>query len=207
MPRTDDGEFELVLYNRQLLSVFFVVVVLLGIFFAIGYIVGRNSATPKQVATAGQPLIVESGRPQSTPLAASPKPQPATDIEEIAPSAPEPQRKVAETKPVAQAAAPPKPASAKEAAVKPSPKPVEAQPSTAAPQAGHVYLQVAATTRVEAEALRDQLARKGFAAVIGPVPGQELYRVLVGPLADPAALAKTRSALQELGLKPFTRRY
>lgn len=206
MPKTDDGEFELVLYNRQLLSVFFVVVVLLGIFFAIGYIVGRNSATPKQVATAGQPLIVESGRPQSTPPAASPKPQPATDIEEIAPPAPEPQRKVAETKPV-PAAAPPKLASAKEAPVKPSPKPAEAQPATSAPQAGHLYLQVAATTRAEAEALRDQLARKGFAAVIGPVPGQELYRVLVGPLADPAALAKTRSALQELGLKPFTRRY
>ena len=45
MPRNDDGEFELILGNRQLMSVFFIVVILLGVFFAMGYIVGRNSNT------------------------------------------------------------------------------------------------------------------------------------------------------------------
>ena len=44
MPKNEDGEFELVLGNKQLLSMFFVVVVLLGVFFVMGYIVGRNSA-------------------------------------------------------------------------------------------------------------------------------------------------------------------
>ena len=44
MPRNDDGEFELILGNRQLMSVFFIVVILLGVFFAMGYIVGRNSS-------------------------------------------------------------------------------------------------------------------------------------------------------------------
>jgi hypothetical protein len=33
MPRNDDGEFELIMGNRQLLSVFFIVVILLGVFF------------------------------------------------------------------------------------------------------------------------------------------------------------------------------
>jgi len=44
VPRNDDGEFELILGNRQLMSVFFIVVILLGVFFAMGYIVGRNSS-------------------------------------------------------------------------------------------------------------------------------------------------------------------
>jgi cell division protein FtsN len=204
MPKTDDGEFELVLYNRQLLSVFFVVVVLLGIFFAMGYIVGRNAATPERAATAGPPLIVEPARPGGSPLAAAPKPLPAQDLEEIVPPAPATPQKAAEAKPQQPA---PAPAAPKAESAKPASAPAQAQPASSGPQPGQTYLQVAATTRAEAEALRDQLSRKGFAAVIGPVPGQEMYRVLVGPLSDSAALAKTRSALQELGLKPFTRRY
>src|SRR5579871_5350415 len=44
MTRTD-GEHELVLGNKQLLSAFFVVVVLLGVFFTMGYFVGKNTAT------------------------------------------------------------------------------------------------------------------------------------------------------------------
>ncbi len=43
MPRNEDGEFELVLGNKQLLTVFFIVVVLLGIFATMGYIVGRST--------------------------------------------------------------------------------------------------------------------------------------------------------------------
>ena len=61
MPKNDEGEFELVLGNKQLLSVFFIVVVLLGVFFAMGYIAGRNTVPgTKEVATS-QPIIVEAG--------------------------------------------------------------------------------------------------------------------------------------------------
>ena len=44
MTRTE-GEHELVLGNKQLLSAFFVVVILLGVFFTMGYFVGKNTAT------------------------------------------------------------------------------------------------------------------------------------------------------------------
>ena len=60
MPKNDEGEFELVLGNRQLISVFLIVVVLLGVFFSMGYIVGRNLAdgrVRKQPATTNQPAI------------------------------------------------------------------------------------------------------------------------------------------------------
>jgi cell division protein FtsN len=201
MARTNDGELELVLGNRQLLSVFFVVVVLLGIFFAMGYIVGRNSsAGPTREVAVSEPLIVEPGRPSEPPVA-TPKPQLETELKELPPA--EPPRQAPETKP-APTAQPPalaKPAPAKPAPAKPAPA------AASEPQPGQTFLQVAATTRAEAEALKDQLGRKGFTVVLGPVPGQDLLRVLVGPLQDPATLAKTRTALQEMGLKPFTRRY
>ena len=44
MPKNEEGEFELILGNRQLISVFLIVVVMLGVFFSMGYVVGRNSS-------------------------------------------------------------------------------------------------------------------------------------------------------------------
>ena len=77
MARTDDGEVEWILGNRQLLSVFFVVVILLGVFFTLGYVVGRSSgsgtettlASAKQGAPSSGPLIVEPAlrEPETTP--------------------------------------------------------------------------------------------------------------------------------------------
>ncbi len=75
MTRTD-GERELVLGNKQLLSAFFVVVILMCVFFTMGYFVGKNTATggfnagtsagsggPRPDA-AGRPL--DSGSPSAT---------------------------------------------------------------------------------------------------------------------------------------------
>ena len=47
-----DGEKELVLGNKQLIGLFFVVVALCGVFFAMGYLIGRNS-TRTSLATGG----------------------------------------------------------------------------------------------------------------------------------------------------------
>ena len=52
MKNQETGEFELVLGNKQLLSGFFIVVVLFGVFFVMGYIVGRNSSPASRVAAA-----------------------------------------------------------------------------------------------------------------------------------------------------------
>ena len=74
MPKNEEGEFELVLGNKQLLSVFFIVVVLLGVFFTMGYVVGRNTgaeAATQMAAAPGQPLVVESETP---PTASRPLP-------------------------------------------------------------------------------------------------------------------------------------
>jgi type IV secretory pathway VirB10-like protein len=83
VPRNEDGEFELILGNRQLLSVFFIIVILLGVFFTMGYIVGRNSAplteltsTTKQEA---KPIVVEPAPRQ--PEAPKPEAPPPAAVE------------------------------------------------------------------------------------------------------------------------------
>src|SRR6185437_5685962 len=83
MPKNEDGEFELILGNRQLLSVFFIVVILLGVFFTMGYIVGRNSSPLAAAETAPprkaeqKPLIVDSPAPaEAEEKAEAPKPEP-----------------------------------------------------------------------------------------------------------------------------------
>src|SRR5215471_12336499 len=87
MPRNDEGEFELVLGNRQLLSGFFIVVILFGVFFTMGYIVGRHSsplAGPAPLASAGtstsrpsrdaspSPATEEVSTPAETPITTKP---------------------------------------------------------------------------------------------------------------------------------------
>jgi hypothetical protein len=49
MPSRQDEEFELVLGNKQLLSLFFVVVVLFAIFFSFGYTVGFSRGQQDRV--------------------------------------------------------------------------------------------------------------------------------------------------------------
>src|SRR5258708_7691280 len=76
LPKNDDGEFELILGNRQLLSVFFVIVILLGVFFTMGYIVGRNSAPAGAEIIAQKPgsapPVETPARPTEAPSAETP---------------------------------------------------------------------------------------------------------------------------------------
>jgi cell division septation protein DedD len=186
LPKNEDGEFELILGNRQLLSVFFIVVILLGVFFTMGYIVGRNS-TPlgsTEVATAhkpeGKPIVVDSAATHDTPAAQASTP---TETAAQLPPAEVPKQETkSERRKETAKAEPPKQAS------------VESQPAT-----GQSYLQLAATSEREADILVDVLRKKGFKAMAAEVPEKKgMFRVLVGPLAD-GNLNKTKSDLQAAG--------
>jgi cell division septation protein DedD len=190
MPREEAAgleghEFELVLGNKQLLSVFFIVVILLGIFFTMGYVVGRNSS-PVDAAASRQ---TESYERQNAPSA-----MPAA------------------TKPVAVSAPETYPSAATPAATKVEPvaaqKPIELPPVTVTqPQIGQTYLQVLAVAKSEAEVLAEVLAKKGFRALVAPGPNDRVFRVLVGPARDTNDAAKLRADLEAAGFKPFVKKY
>lgn len=175
---TNDGEFELVLGNRQLISVFLIMVILLGVFFSMGYIVGRNSAPAAVTAETrnapAKPIVVEPQRNTET----APVQTPAAEAEKPAPAPP----------PAAQ---------------KSEPEPAQETPvvrGSEKPSPG-TYWQVVATTRPEAEIVAEALAKKGLHALVAQAPKAGLYRVLVGPLSNASATAKTRTDLEAAGFK------
>lgn len=190
MPKNEDGEFELILANRQLLSVFFIVVILLGVFFTMGYIVGRNSGTVAAEATANPnvttgPLPAESPakNPELVPIPVTPT-QTATQQADSGGHAAE------------SASEPDKPERNK-----PEPaKAVLARPvASVHPVAGQTYLQLAATNQHEADIMVDVLRKKSFRALTAEIdekPGT--FRVLVGPITDTTA-NKMRADLQGSG--------
>jgi cytoskeletal protein RodZ len=223
LPKNDEGEFELVLGNRQLISVFLIVVVLLGVFFSMGYIVGRNSSPAASAgeaaradkssdksnsdAHAGESASTDS--PNSTePSDAFPLAAPADDS---TPSTTPPSRTQPE-RPASVPAGKSTPVPAKEAKPKPSPAREAPPAAERAPVGGQVaggqYWQVVATSRPDAEIISEALAKKGFHAVLAPAPKEGVFRVLVGPLGDAPAQAQTRTNLEAVGFKnPILRKY
>jgi DedD protein len=189
LKKNQDGEVELILGNGQLLGVFFIVVILLGLFFGMGYIMGRNSgAASVELATAPKaepkPVEVEPAAPKAAaPEASAPAPPPPEESKKE--NLKEADSKEAEPKEAA------KPVEAGQARSKPGPATAES-PSGA-------YLQLAATTQHEAELEVDVLRRKNFRAITMEVPDKPgTFRVLVGPIAD-GGVNKARDDLQDAG--------
>src|SRR5215470_2206268 len=100
MRNNETGEYELVVGNKQLLSGFFIVVLLCAVAFAMGYVVGENSHI-KPVETASAVSPPKSAGAEPRPDAASPAPPaPATPRSETAePPAAEPKDPAADTRP------------------------------------------------------------------------------------------------------------
>src|SRR5579863_9140408 len=83
-----DGEKELVLGNKQLISLFFVVVALCGVFFAMGYMIGRNTSKPATANLESNAQAAAVAAPAPVPSGESPAPQ-SQDVEPPRETAPE----------------------------------------------------------------------------------------------------------------------
>ena len=186
-----EGEFEVLLGNRQLLSIFFIVVILLAVFFTMGYVLGRGSSVGfARVPTASNPPA-EKSRPSgfadlpAEPPAAKPGKRPAES------PITQPQQRPPAAEPARTA-----------------PTPASLPKGISNPAAGQVFLQATAAKRPDAELVASVLKKKGFPVVLAPGPNESVFRVLVGPFADSGALAKMRAELDRAGFnKAFTRKY
>lgn len=202
MLRTNEAETEILLGNKQLLGIFFVVAILLGVAFYGGYVVGKGSAhktdtapaaapAPEQTATA--PALATGGETHSVPADSGAASPPSSDngsltaVPDTAASQNEPPLGSRKRKNVDN------PATTSTA---------NAAPEPFTPRSGQTFLQVTATGRDEALAIADVLDKKGFRAHAVPKPGStKLYRVLVGPLHDAADLSATRDSLRKTGFR------
>lgn len=205
-----EGEFELVLGNRQLFGVLGIVVILLGIFFAMGFFAGRSVNPPQTNASTTTKRVLDPDPAAQDPAqnalpATPPKFSPAAEAEPApAPVNDTPAKK--EEKPAAREKK--ESATAKKAELS-TPKAVVSKGSdqVVIPPPG-TYLQVASTRLSEAQSLAALLRKHQFHVVLAESPKAELTRVLVGPFSSPEASTEARAKLKGLDIaKPYPVKY
>jgi cell division protein FtsN len=205
-----DGEKEILLGNKQLLGIFFVLVILFVVLFGAGYMVGRTSGEKKGTDTAVEaksaPAESASANGGET-HAVSPDPPADTASERTKTITPAnesvmaPKRNPAVSAPAPLGSRPAAKTATADLTRSEQEQQAETSVSTPATSGRNTYLQVAALQRGEAEKVAKILSKKGFRARIAPKPGTQYYRVLVGPVRDAGDLASTREALRTKGFR------
>jgi len=213
------GGGDRVLESRHLVSLFLGVVLLCGVFFTLGYVMGHNQyGGPVHAAESldnGEPASHPSVKPkaEAAPVAvATPAPAPANNEwdfyskksteDQIAPVA----------KPSAASKAAPMPAvAARPSAAAPvsSAKTVPAAARFQAPHLikGSIVLQIAALTHEsDALAMADVLQQKHFPSFVVTPTTDNFYRVQVGPYPDERAAESARAALDHAGFLAIIKR-
>jgi cell division septation protein DedD len=188
------GDKELVIGNKQLISLFFVVVALCGVFFAMGYMIGRNSTKTTLGSDAASAVPPDQRQQPEPPREAAPAPQeqPKSDPAPI---------DTRDAKATQEPTPPPAPEPKKDFVKTEEPKP--APPSSGAristPEPGASYLQVTAMARPDVDGVVKTLKDQDFPTILAPSSKEGLYRVLVGPYPPGSKLADAKGRLKALG--------
>lgn len=208
-----EGEAEILLGNKQIVGIFFILAVLFGVFFTAGYMVGRNSGEKKAEDSLAQASPVpnsaaaaQTGETHAVPGDAGTGVAETAEAQQGGDSS---GNMGATTDAEAAPAARTETISPKKANRQHTEE-VDAESGSlvVTPRRGQTYLQVAAVSRSEAEAVATVLSKKGFHAHVAPRPGTKLFRVLVGPVRDAGELSSTRDALMRKGFRQvFVQRY
>ena len=203
----NDDERELVLGNKQLLGIFFVAMLLCGVFFAMGYVVGGNSA---KSAVANAASGDGTSPPASDAKREEPQAPPVTDTAAALPASgdmggrlPGAEPNVTDN-PAAAGAQPPATAPTALAQTAPATKPPAPAPEETGIvigtlAAGASYLQVAALGRSAADDLVRSLRKRELPAILAASPKPDFYRVLVGPYRSTLSLKDAKDKLKTLG--------
>lgn len=188
MKNSETGEFEMTVGSRHLLSGFFIVLVLVGVSFAMGYVVGQNTGSVKVDAPSRPAAPASRPQPASVPL------EPARELN------PEPKGGLTP----AQATAEPSEKKAAAAPAAPAEQPAPPSPNQQAEPAPGTYWQVKAMRKSGAEVMVQDLKEKGLPAVMSPVPAKPgMMRVLVGPYSDNETMRRAKAQLEKAGLRPI----
>jgi cell division septation protein DedD len=189
----DPHDREITLNSGTLLAIFFGLVLLCGLFFGMGYTLGRRSPVPStsdMVDKGTATSLVADSRPKPSASSQAAVPQP---VEEETPK-PDPQPEAGST---GEATADtPKPqvqeAVMQTQTVKPA---LTAQVETAAPANG-IMVQIAAISNpADADVLVSALRKHGYTVTVRHEPSDALLHVQVGPFATRAEANAMRQTL------------
>jgi DedD protein len=206
------GGGERVLESRHLVGLFLGVVLLCGVFFTLGYVMGRNQF--------GGSVHAAESTIKNTPTAkskAAEPPAPGTPVWDFYPDGNKTDTDHLTQPPSAaktpSASSPPTKAGASNsasgsAAPKPSANDAKAahlqQP--AIPKSA-ILLQVAALRRQsDALEMAEAIQQKRFPCFVATPSSDNYYRVQVGPYQDVAAAESAKRSLEQLGFKPIIKR-
>ena len=212
------GGGERVLESRHLVGLFLGVVLLCGVFFTLGYVMGRTQYAPPVSANgpAGRDTIQDLAPRTPAPAtaantspAATPDTGPAAvdtkwDFDDKHQNVLEPKPAVKNVKATSGNS---KPASGSTGGGSVDAKEIKrfAPPTI---KRGAAVLQLAAVSKeTDAFMLAETLRQKGFYSfVVMPAAGDSLYRVQVGPYADVPAAEKAKDQLDHAGFKAIIKR-
>jgi len=215
---------ERVLESKHVIGLFLLMLLFSGVFFSLGYVMGRSQYDGQvRAATGGinklenavspkpEPQPKKSAQPAPAPEAADPAANsvaPSSEWEFARtnkPANPEPQLEPA-PKPHA-VPAPSKPVNAKaHVDATPAPVPVKSTKVAAAPliPSGAYVLQVAALQHQDdALAIASGLQRKHYVAYVLSPSRDKYYRVQVGPFKDQKSADAAKKGLEGEGFKAF----
>jgi|CZKR01.1.fsa_nt_gi DedD protein len=191
---------EITLGTGKLLVLFFGLVGICALFFALGYSLGRKSEPAITTASAAaSPQIVPGTTKASS---GSPAAQPMTFYKSVEQKDANP-----ELTPPADAKSEPAAAPPADAAPARTPPADAPDPATTLPAAGY-FVQVAAVSKQEdGDALVDALKKKEYPAfVAAQVPTDKLFHVQVGPFPDIKDAEAMRARLIADGYSPILKK-
>src|SRR4029077_15342331 len=206
------GDF--ILESRHLVGLFLLLVVIFGVVFTLGYLLGRSQydykvraavgAPPGSDAPAAAPAAKSKSRPESENAQV---PKKTSDWDFYHSADPQASADHLQPPPKSLTASAPPPA---------APKPAPASSKTAKPSGGAgepliprgaIMLQVAAVFHQDdALALAQALQQKKFPAFVIPPGADKFYRVQVGPYQDNQTASNARKDLEAKGFKSIIKR-
>ena len=205
---------ERVLEGRHVIGLFFLMLLFSGVFFTLGYVMGRNQldAQVRAASTHGNDTLLPvkpepSAKPNKSPVSTPGNTDPATDAA-TPPSSewefyragdknssndhlkPAPAASSAQQKTIT--------ASAKSAS---SPAGRSNVTTPAIPRGSYLLQVVALRTEADAISIANELRKKKFPAFVQAPQSDKYYRVQVGPYADQQAMQTAKKGLETAGFK------
>ena len=214
------GDF--VLESRHLVGLFFLLVVIFGVVFTLGYLLGRSQYDSSLRSAVAKPVDVKQVPPLDAPAPSSPAPLSKEKSETEGKPGPEksnwdfyhsadPKTTQDHLQPPAKTVTAAKPAATPKILMAPAKIAAPAKASTPlnAPliPKGAIMLQVAAvSTEGDALALAQALQQKKFPAFVITPGADKFYRVQVGPYADSQSATIARKELEAKGFKSIVKK-
>jgi DedD protein len=186
---------EITLGTGKMLAVFFGLVALCAVFFAMGFSLGKNSVKPVPAGDVA-PTAAGGVRPSAVKNTSA---SPAPDLTFY--------KSVGQKQSDSQLAGSSPASNNDPSAPSPNSNTTPSDPAAAPPPLNGYYVQVAAVSKQEdAQALVEALKKKQYSAFATSTPGDKLFHVQVGPFADIKEAEGTRAKLVSDGYNPILKK-